>query len=66
MVDRMFPIPVLRNKNRCPHLSIHLECNAGGFGHANCFHHDYHSNCHYRQKAERKYQDEKKEENTAG
>lgn len=61
-MDRSFPIPILSNKQRCPHMSLHLNCNVGGYATANCFHPSYHNECNFRQKAERRYESKGKEE----
>jgi hypothetical protein len=52
-MERSFPIPIMRNKERCPHLSLHMDCHAGGSATADCFHPHFHKACPYRKRAER-------------
>jgi hypothetical protein len=58
MPERSFPLPVLRNKQRCPYVSLYLDCHVGGDADVDCFRPEFHEGCHHRKKAERRY-DEK-------
>lgn len=58
-MEHNFPIPVLNNKQRCPYLSLHLECHVGGNANVECFKPDFHGNCHFKKRAERRYEEKK-------
>lgn len=46
----MHPDHIL-SKKRCPFMSMHLECYAGGFATIDCLKHEFHSACEFKQKA---------------
>ena len=54
-MEHNFPIPVLQNKQRCHYVSIHLNCNVGGFGTIECFKPEFHADCRFRKKADDRY-----------
>lgn len=51
----LLDMPAAVKHGKCPHLSFALDCHAGGFGHAGCFSHDYHSRCGFRLRFEERH-----------
>ncbi len=39
------------NRKRCPFMSMHLECYAGGFATIDCLKHEFHSECEHKHRA---------------
>ncbi len=58
MLSRDFPLPILRNKDRCQHLSLHMDCHVGGPATADCFHPSFHNKCPFKLGAEKKITNE--------